>query len=33
MTDGRLLSGPERAAFTETETWQFLRIVGEFVEG
>ena len=31
--DERLLSGPERAAFTETDTWRVLRIMGEFVEG
>jgi hypothetical protein len=33
MTDERLLSGPERAAFTGTDTWLILRIMGEFVEG
>jgi uncharacterized protein (TIGR00730 family) len=31
--DERLLSGPERAAFMETDTWRVLRIMGEFVEG
>ena len=31
--DERLLSGPDRAAFTETDTWRVLRIMGEFVEG
>ncbi len=31
--DERLLSGPERAAFTGTDTWRVLRIMGEFVEG
>ena len=31
--DERLLSGPERAAFTETDTWRVFRIMGEFVEG
>jgi uncharacterized protein (TIGR00730 family) len=31
--DERLLSGPERAARTETDSWRVLRIMGEFVEG
>ncbi len=31
--DERLISGPERAAFTETDTWRVFRIMGEFVEG
>ena len=31
--DERLLAGPERAAFTETDTWRIFRIMGEFVEG
>ncbi|MDQ4127828.1 MAG: TIGR00730 family Rossman fold protein [Actinomycetota bacterium] len=31
--DERLLSGPDRAAFTGTDTWRVLRIMGEFVEG
>jgi len=31
--DERLLSGADRAAFTETDTWRVLRIMGEFVEG
>ena len=31
--DERLLAGPERAAFTETDTWRVFRIMGEFVEG
>ncbi len=31
--DERLLSGPERAVFKETDTWRVLRIMGEFVEG
>lgn len=31
--DERLLSAPDRAAFTGADTWRVLRIMGEFVEG
>ncbi len=31
--DEKLLAGPGRAAFLETDTWRALRILSEFVEG
>jgi hypothetical protein len=31
--DERLFEAPERAAFTHTDPWRVLRIMGEFVEG